>query len=167
MAWKTRKSRYRQRYLDLIANDEVKRTFLLRSEILHEIRNFLQRTRFHRSGNAHDAGHPRRRGGPAVHHASQCAGVQFLPAHRLGALSETAARRRIGSGLRDRPQFPQRRPLAETQSRVHHAGSVSGLRRLRVDDGVGAVDGVPRGGEGAGHACHRAQGCGRQGRQNH
>ena len=33
--------RYRQRYLDLIANDEVKKTFLLRSAILRELRNFL------------------------------------------------------------------------------------------------------------------------------
>ncbi|MSU19964.1 MAG: lysine--tRNA ligase [Pedosphaera sp.] len=33
--------RYRQRYLDLMANDEVKRVFLLRSQIIREIRNFL------------------------------------------------------------------------------------------------------------------------------
>jgi len=34
-------TRYRQRYLDLMANDEVKRTFLLRSQVIHEIRAFL------------------------------------------------------------------------------------------------------------------------------
>lgn len=34
--------RYRQRYLDLIANDGVKQVFLHRSLILREIRNFLQ-----------------------------------------------------------------------------------------------------------------------------
>jgi lysyl-tRNA synthetase class 2 len=33
--------RYRQRYLDLMANDEVKRTFLLRSQVVREIRHFL------------------------------------------------------------------------------------------------------------------------------
>ncbi len=33
--------RYRQRYLDLIANDAVKRTFLQRSAIIREIRNFF------------------------------------------------------------------------------------------------------------------------------
>ncbi|MBQ5951733.1 MAG: lysine--tRNA ligase [Lachnospiraceae bacterium] len=33
--------RYRQRYLDLIMNPEVKETFLKRSQILREIRNFL------------------------------------------------------------------------------------------------------------------------------
>jgi lysyl-tRNA synthetase class 2 len=34
--------RYRQRYLDLMANDEVKRVFLLRSAILREVRAFLE-----------------------------------------------------------------------------------------------------------------------------
>ena len=33
--------RYRQRYLDLIANPDVKNVFLKRSEIVHEIRNFF------------------------------------------------------------------------------------------------------------------------------
>ncbi len=33
--------RYRQRYLDLIANDDVKKTFLMRSAILREIRAFF------------------------------------------------------------------------------------------------------------------------------
>jgi len=33
--------RYRQRYLDLIANDDVKRVMLLRSRVIREIRNFL------------------------------------------------------------------------------------------------------------------------------
>src|SRR5438270_13650022 len=33
--------RYRQRYLDLIANDEVKKVFLLRIQIIREMRNFL------------------------------------------------------------------------------------------------------------------------------
>jgi lysyl-tRNA synthetase class 2 len=34
-------TRYRQRYLDLIANDEVKKVFRSRSRIISEIRNFL------------------------------------------------------------------------------------------------------------------------------
>jgi lysyl-tRNA synthetase class 2 len=33
--------RYRQRYLDLMANPEVKDVFLMRSEVIREIRNFL------------------------------------------------------------------------------------------------------------------------------
>jgi lysyl-tRNA synthetase, class II len=38
--------RYRQRYLDLIANTEVKEVFLKRSQILREIRNFLHERGF-------------------------------------------------------------------------------------------------------------------------
>ncbi len=33
--------RYRQRYLDLIANDDVRKTFLLRSSVVREIRSFF------------------------------------------------------------------------------------------------------------------------------
>jgi len=33
--------RYRQRYLDLMANEDVRRVFLRRSQIIHEIRQFL------------------------------------------------------------------------------------------------------------------------------
>jgi len=38
--------RYRQRYLDLMANGEVKRIFLLRSQIIREVREFLHRRGF-------------------------------------------------------------------------------------------------------------------------
>ena len=38
--------RYRQRYLDLMANPEVKDLFLMRSEIIREIRNFLHKRGF-------------------------------------------------------------------------------------------------------------------------
>ena len=38
--------RYRQRYLDLIGNPEVKNVFLMRSEIIREIRNFLHKRGF-------------------------------------------------------------------------------------------------------------------------
>jgi lysyl-tRNA synthetase class 2 len=38
--------RYRQRYLDLMANDEVKKVFLLRSQVVREIRNFLHERGF-------------------------------------------------------------------------------------------------------------------------
>ena len=38
--------RYRQRYLDIIANDEVKRVFLLRSKIIRSIRDFLDAKNF-------------------------------------------------------------------------------------------------------------------------
>jgi lysyl-tRNA synthetase class 2 len=38
--------RYRQRYLDLIANEEVKRVFLVRAQIIKTIRNFLDKNGF-------------------------------------------------------------------------------------------------------------------------
>jgi lysyl-tRNA synthetase class 2 len=39
-------TRYRQRYLDLIANEKVKETFILRSKIIQEIRNYLNNQGF-------------------------------------------------------------------------------------------------------------------------
>ncbi|OAT86346.1 lysine--tRNA ligase [Desulfotomaculum copahuensis] len=38
--------RYRQRYVDLIVNPEVKDTFILRSRIIHAIRNYLEQRGF-------------------------------------------------------------------------------------------------------------------------
>ncbi len=39
-------TRYRQRYLDLIVNPDVKRNFVLRSKIIKEVRNFLDNQSF-------------------------------------------------------------------------------------------------------------------------
>lgn len=39
-------TRYRQRYLDLIANDNVKEVFLNRSKIIHEIRQFFHERKY-------------------------------------------------------------------------------------------------------------------------
>ena len=39
-------TRYRQRYLDLIANEEVKKVFLLRAQIIKAVRNFLDEKGF-------------------------------------------------------------------------------------------------------------------------
>ena len=41
-------ARYRQRYLDLISNPEIKEIFLTRSRIIKLIRMFLDREGFHR-----------------------------------------------------------------------------------------------------------------------
>ena len=38
--------RYRQRYIDLIMNDDTKKTFIIRSKVLKEIRNFLDKRDF-------------------------------------------------------------------------------------------------------------------------
>lgn len=48
--------RYRQRYLDLIANDKSRQTFVVRSKILAAIRRFHGRARLYGSRNPDDAG---------------------------------------------------------------------------------------------------------------
>ena len=48
--------RYRQRYLDLISNPEVKDVMLKRSAIIREVREFFPRPQLCGSGDAHDAG---------------------------------------------------------------------------------------------------------------
>ena len=63
--------RYRQRYLDLIANPDVREIFVKRARIMAELRDLLRQPRLHRSRNADDASNRRRRHGAAVRHASQ------------------------------------------------------------------------------------------------
>lgn len=81
--------RYRQRYLDLIANEESRHTFRIRSQILATMRQFMV-ARGYGSRNADDAGDPRRGVRPSVHHPSQRAGSGYVPAHRAGTVSETS-----------------------------------------------------------------------------
>jgi len=69
--------RYRQRYLDLMANDEVKKTFLLRSAIVREIRNFFHLRGFVEVENAMMQPIPRRRGGAAVCDHHKALGCDF------------------------------------------------------------------------------------------
>ena len=47
--------RYRQRYLDLISNQESRQVFVTRSRIIKGIRDFLDARGYYRSGNTHDA----------------------------------------------------------------------------------------------------------------
>ena len=41
MDWLDTEIRYRQRYLDLMSNDEIKAVFFKRSQIIREIREFF------------------------------------------------------------------------------------------------------------------------------
>lgn len=43
---KDKETRYRQRYVDLIVNPEVRKTFELRSKIIREIRRYLDEKGF-------------------------------------------------------------------------------------------------------------------------
>ncbi len=71
---------------------------------------------------------------PALHHAPQRARPRPVPAHRHRAVPEAARRRRPRAGLRDRQGLPQRGRVVQAQPRVHDAGVVRGLRRLRGRD---------------------------------
>ncbi len=133
--------RYRQRYLDLIVNPEVRRVFEIRTATVTAIRDFLEGPRIPRGRDADDAADCRRRAGAAVRDASQRARHEAVPAHRARAVPEAADRRRRRAGVRDQPQLPQRRHLDAAQSRVHDARVLLGLRRLPAADVVhrGAV----------------------------
>ncbi len=113
--------RYRQRYLDLISNVEVRDVFLTRSKIISSLRRQLDSPRLYRSGNAHDAAASGRRGGPSLCNASQHARHRLISAHRARAISEAPRRRRPRTRLRNQSQLPQRRHLNAPQPGIHHA----------------------------------------------
>ena len=110
--------------------------------------------RLSRGGNADAASDSGRRGGAALQDAPQCARPRHVPAHRAGAVSEAPHRRRLRAGLRDQPEFPQRRRLDAAQPRIHDARAVPGVCRLRRshEDGRDAVPGSRR------HAARDPQG---------
>ena len=127
--------RYRQRYVDLIMNEDSRRTFQARSRVIQYIRDFLARRRLPGSGNAHDAGHSRRRHRTAVHDPPQRAGHAAVPAHRPRTLPQAPGGGRLREGLRDQPQLQERRGVDQAQPGVHHAGVLSGVCRLQRPDG--------------------------------
>ena len=128
-------TRYRQRYLDLIANPEVRRVFVARGADHRIVPPAARVARVPGGRDADDAAALRRRGRPALCHASQHPGHGSVPAHRAGAVPEAPGGGRAGAGLRDQPELPQRGDLDPTQPRVHHAGVLPGLHRLPRPDG--------------------------------
>ena len=83
-------ARYRQRYVDLIVNPEVKDVFVKRSKIISAIREYLDSHAFLEVGDPCAPQPGRRRRGPALHHPPQHAGHRYVPAHRPGAAPEAA-----------------------------------------------------------------------------
>ena len=63
--------RYRQRYLDLIANPRARDIFVEARADFARIARLFRCARLHRSGNSDDADHCRRRRGTSFHHAPQ------------------------------------------------------------------------------------------------
>ena len=86
--------RYRQRYLDLIVNPEVRDTFVTRSKVISAIRRYLDGLGFFRGGNARSP-YDCRRALARPFYASQCAGHRTVPAHCLGAAFKAPDCRRL------------------------------------------------------------------------
>ena len=122
--------RYRQRYLDLLMNEETRADFMLRARIVTAIRRYLDDDGLRRGRDADPPAALRRRLRAAVRHPLQRARPGPLPADRDRALPEAPDRRRAREGLRDRQGLPQRGRLLQAQPRVHDARVVRGLRRL-------------------------------------
>ncbi len=96
-------ARYRQRYLDLISNDESRNTFKVRSQIPGGYSSVHGWPRLYGSGNPDDAGDPGRRFRASVHHPSQCAGSGHVPAYRAGTVPQASGGWRLRTRLRDQP----------------------------------------------------------------
>lgn len=79
--------RYRQRYVDLIVNPEVKSVFVKRSMVLREIRNFLDEKGYLEVETPRSAQHRGRRKRKAVHYAPQHARYRYVSSYRSGTLS--------------------------------------------------------------------------------
>lgn len=90
-------TKYRQRYVDLIANEESRNTFIKRSQIIQSVRNFYGGRALSRSRNPDDAPDSGRRDSKTLRYPPQCLGHSALPAHRPRAVSETLGGRRFGT----------------------------------------------------------------------
>ena len=144
-------TRYRQRYLDLIVNPEVRDTFVKRSAIhgdhpqaIWTAQGFMEVETPMLVANAGGAAaRPFETHFNALDERSEAA-------HFAGALPQAPDRRRSGEGLRNRPRVPQRGSGHPPQPRVHADGAVSGLYRLPRHDGSDREPLSPRGAERAG-----------------
>ena len=126
--------RQRRRYLDLMANEEARDTFRTRSRIVAAVRRDLDGRGFLEVETPvlqEEAGG--RRGAP-LRDALRGPRRDPRPPHQPRTAPQAPARRRLRARLRDRAHLPQRGLQPAPQPRIHHAGAVPGLRRLR-DDG--------------------------------
>ena len=124
-------TRYRRRELDLIANEEARELFILRSKVVSAIRRWLDGRGFLEVETPVLQPLYGGRAGAAVHHPPQRARPRPLPADRHRAVPQAADRGRAGARVRAGQGLPQRGPVAQAQPRVHDARVVRGLRRLR------------------------------------
>lgn len=89
-----KEQRYRQRYLDLIANPDVRKNIHQEGEYAPGYPELVYHTRFPRSGNAGSSAALRRCECKTFHDAFQRAGYDHVPPHCAGTLfKETSCRR--------------------------------------------------------------------------
>ena len=130
-------TRYRQRYLDLLMNEESRATALAprarssRRSAPTSTARASSRSRRRSSSRATAA----RFAEPFVTHSNEL-DARPLPADRGRALPQAADRRRPREGLRARQGLPQREHLVQALARVHDARVVRGIRRLPRHDGA-------------------------------
>ena len=92
-------TRYRRRELDLIANEDARKVFIDRAQIVSAIRAYLDGQGFIEVETPVLPAAVRGRAGAAVHDPSQRARSRSVPADRHRAVSQAADRRRPGAGV--------------------------------------------------------------------
>ena len=85
--------RYRQRYVDLAVNEEIKDIFIKRSKVYSSMREYFNSKGYNGSGNPDSAIHCRRSSRTSVHYSSQRTGHAAVYAHRQRIVLEKTYRR--------------------------------------------------------------------------
>ena len=88
-------ARYRNRHIDLMMNEETRKTFIIRSQVIAGMRAFMLGERFYGSRNADDARYPWWCGGSSVYHAPQRLRYAVVFAYRSRAVPKTPCRGRF------------------------------------------------------------------------
>ena len=87
--------RYRQRYVELVVNPEVREVFLKRSKLVQSLRRDDGSAWICRSRDSDDATHRRWGRGAPIHDSPQHTRYGFIPSDRAGTLFKAAGRGRI------------------------------------------------------------------------
>ena len=124
-------TRYRQRYVDLIVNEQSRNVFIMRNRMLKYLRDFLDSMDFLEVETPMLQTIP---GGAAArpfktHHNALDMDMYLRIAPEL--YPQAAGGGRSRARVRDQSQFPQRGRVDAAQPRVHHARAVRRLRRLQ------------------------------------